>query len=278
MSITISIITINYNNINGLIKTVESAISQSNNNFQYIVIDGNSTDGSKEFLEKNSSYFDYWVSEPDNGIYNAMNKGIAQAKGEYLLFLNSGDYLFEKDTLYKVTKHLKSDYDFIIGSLKTTEHRLISISKNISATFFLEDSLPHPSTFIRKTMFENESFNENLRIVSDWEFFYKKLVLSPSSYIVIDQIITVFDTTGVSSQLNNENMIRNERSTSLDEQISGILLSDLFLLQKMKSFENQLILSRIQKIQSNILLSILLRFTIRVFLLFVPKRNETIPK
>ena len=84
----ISIITINYQNLEGLKKTVQSVINQTYSNIEYIVIDGNSEDGTKEFLESQDSNIEYWISEPDKGIYNAMNKGILKAKGDYLLFLN----------------------------------------------------------------------------------------------------------------------------------------------------------------------------------------------
>lgn len=95
----ISIITINFNNKNGLIKTLNSVISQTCKEFEWIIIDGGSTDGSKELLENYSEHITYWVSEPDNGIYHAMNKGIRVAKGDYLQFLNSGDYLANNKTI-----------------------------------------------------------------------------------------------------------------------------------------------------------------------------------
>ncbi len=90
----LSIITVNLNNKDGLQKTIDSVISQTFKDFEWIVIDGGSTDGSKELIEKYSDYISYWVSEPDKGIYNAMNKGIKVAKGDYLEFLNSGDIFF----------------------------------------------------------------------------------------------------------------------------------------------------------------------------------------
>ena len=98
----LSIITVSFNNLDGLTKTTNSIIEQTFRDFEWIVIDGGSSDGSKEYLIKNSKYISYWCSEPDNGIYNAMNKGIMKAKGNYLLFMNSGDFLFNKHVLKKV--------------------------------------------------------------------------------------------------------------------------------------------------------------------------------
>jgi glycosyltransferase involved in cell wall biosynthesis len=91
----LSIITINYNNLEGLKRTYESVVSQTCQDFEWIIIDGGSTDGSKDFIEEHQAQFAYWCSEPDKGIYNAMNKGIVKATGEYLQFLNSGDNLVD---------------------------------------------------------------------------------------------------------------------------------------------------------------------------------------
>ena len=82
----ITIITVNYNNETGLEKTLKSVCTQSYNDFEYIVIDGGSTDGSLEIIERYKSFISYWVSEKDNGVYHAMNKGINRAKGDFILF------------------------------------------------------------------------------------------------------------------------------------------------------------------------------------------------
>ena len=97
-----SIITINYNNCEGLRRTIESVVNQTCHDFEYIIIDGGSTDGSVDVIKQYADQIDYWVSEPDKGIYNAMNKGVAVAKGEYCLFLNSGDSLHNNSALAKV--------------------------------------------------------------------------------------------------------------------------------------------------------------------------------
>jgi glycosyltransferase involved in cell wall biosynthesis len=100
----ISVITINYNNLNGLINTVTSVFDQTYLQREFIIIDGGSTDGSKEFIEKKSTEFTYWVSEKDKGVYHAMNKGLAKATGDFCLFLNSGDILFKNNILSDFSK------------------------------------------------------------------------------------------------------------------------------------------------------------------------------
>ncbi len=99
MEKSLSIITVNRNNDTGLKKTIDSVISQTYNDFEFIIIDGASTDSSAELIRKYSSYLSYWISEPDNGTYHAMNKGIRVSAGDYCLFLNSGDYLLDDKVL-----------------------------------------------------------------------------------------------------------------------------------------------------------------------------------
>ena len=98
-SVKLSIITVNLNNLEGLKRTYESVVCQTFTDYEWIVIDGGSTDGSREFIEQHQDKFAYWCSEPDKGIYNAMNKGIVRAKGEYLNFMNSGDCFACEETL-----------------------------------------------------------------------------------------------------------------------------------------------------------------------------------
>ena len=112
----ISIITVNYNDKLGLEKTIKSVLDQENVVFEYLVIDGNSNDGSKDIIEKYKDKINYWVSEPDSGIYNAMNKGIRAATGDYLLFLNSGDWLFENNSIANVDKLITGSKDIYYGN------------------------------------------------------------------------------------------------------------------------------------------------------------------
>ena len=118
----LSIITINYNNLSGLKRTIDSVFKQSFQDYEWIVIDGGSTDGCKELIEQNQEHFAFWCSEHDNGIYNAINKGLAHATGDYVQFLNSGDWLYENNTLEKVFTHIDDQYDIYYAFYQITEN------------------------------------------------------------------------------------------------------------------------------------------------------------
>lgn len=199
-----SIITINYNNKQGLKNTIESVIHQTHRDFEYIVIDGGSTDGSADILKEYDSHIDYWVSEPDKGIYNAMNKGIAKAKGDYLNFMNSGDCFFDYNVLQRVT-----DYgyhtDFIVGrDLHVNEtsglsHVSIQPSRLSMMHFFIA-TLDHQSSFIRRELFKDSLYREDFRLVSDWIFFMQKIVSEGCQVQFIPDIICRREEGGISEQ------------------------------------------------------------------------------
>ena len=120
----LSIITVNYNNCMGLQRTMDSVIAQSFEDYEWLVIDGGSSDGSRELIEQNAEHFTYWVSEPDHGVYHAMNKGIAKAKGDYMCFLNSGDVYADAHVLERVFDYpLGQDLVFGDWYLQYPDHR-----------------------------------------------------------------------------------------------------------------------------------------------------------
>lgn len=200
----VSILTINLNNRNGLDKTMQSVFNQTFTDYEYIVIDGGSNDGSKELIEENSNKIDYWISERDNGLYHAMNKAIKMSNGEYCFFLNSGDYFVNTNVLTDVFKH-PTDADIISGNvLKVREngrwnrvksHEVVSLHKLMIA------SLPHQASFIKRYLFEEVGYyNEKYKIVSDWEFFLKALILNNYTYQHFEIDISYFFLDGISSQ------------------------------------------------------------------------------
>lgn len=198
----LSIITINYNNKCGLQKTIDSVVCQTWHDFEWIVIDGGSTDGSKELLEQYQQHFAYWCSEPDKGVYNAMNKGVENAKGEYLLFLNSGDALYDKNVLQKVDD-LKLDADIISGQVERMDnHQPLRVYDDSILMQLYRDTLNHQGTFIKRSLFDDLRYDETLKIVSDWKFWLESIIWRNASVEVIDLFIAKQDMTGVSAIVN----------------------------------------------------------------------------
>lgn len=215
----ISIITINYNNSIGLDATINSVINQFYTDYEYIVIDGGSSDNSIDVINEYSPRLACWVSEKDNGIYHAMNKGIDKASGEYLLFLNSGDYL-EPNVLQQVASQLTGE-GIVYGDLyyvsPNKPRELCRYPNSLSASLLISPhfSLPHPASFIKRELFENERYNEHYKIVSDWEFFLKSIVLKGCTTKHVPVAISNFLDGGISSKQENRELIMNEREHAL---------------------------------------------------------------
>jgi glycosyltransferase involved in cell wall biosynthesis len=211
MKTKLSIITVNRNNADGLKKTIGSVITQTYSNFEFIIIDGASEDKSLQIIQEFAAALSYWISEPDNGIYNAMNKGVRAAKGEYCLFLNSGDFLIHPKVLAEIfSNDLKAD--IISGNVlkirPNNKFRRVYSPRSVSLHKLCIHSLPHQATLIRKSLFDQTGYyNESYRIVSDWEFFLKALVLNEKSYQHIEVDFSYFRIGGISS--SNENFPEN---------------------------------------------------------------------
>lgn len=217
----LTIITINYNNLEGLKRTVESVVNQTWKEFEYVVIDGGSTDGSAAYIESQSDKIDYWVSESDGGIYNAMNKGIAKATGEYLLFLNSGDHLNDATVLEKKHHYLK-EKDFIYFNINVVAEHGTFIKKGpkeISFSHFVDQTLMHQATFIRGSLFETIGlYDEKLKIVSDWKFFIIAFSKYNASYCYINDVFSTHYRDGISCHIENEQLIADERESVLSSE------------------------------------------------------------
>ncbi|MBI4947160.1 MAG: glycosyltransferase [Bacteroidetes bacterium] len=247
----LSIITVNLNNVDGLLKTIESVVEQTFSDYEYIVIDGGSIDGSVESIKKYADKIRYWVSEPDKGIYNAMNKGIKQAKGEYCLFLNSGDWLFEKDTLSNVFKKFP-DQDIVYGNLQTPKGTWTYPQKLTFSVFFFS-SIAHPATFIRKSLFDTYGYyNENYTIASDWEFFIIALVKNNCSYKHIDNTISCFEFGGMSTD-EKYTVIRLKECEDILRKLFPLMYDDYIELQakreELEFYLNSKLMQTVKKIQ-----------------------------
>lgn len=211
----LSIITINLNNKNGLEKTIKSVIDQTYNNSEYLVIDGQSNDGSVELIQEYSSKINYWSSEPDKGIYHAMNKGIYHARGDYIIFLNSGDYFHSNCVLSNVSNYLNEGSELVYGDIYIHWEKQLELRRypeELDFNFFVETSLPHPGTFIKTQLFSLVGYyNINNKIVSDWEFFLLSVVKFGCSYQHIDLVVSDFIADGISSGAKSNRISNKEK-------------------------------------------------------------------
>jgi len=210
----LSIITVNLNNKNGLQKTIDSVVSQTFKDFEWIVIDGGSIDGSRELIEQYADHFAYWVSEPDKRVYNAMNKGIRVAKGDYLQFLNSGDWLWNETALERCFSH-GFTADIAYGDLY----------------------------IFRENGFEERCYSDHLlKIVSDWKFFLIQFI-NNKSFEHINEFVIAFDKSGMSSVYKE--LYKQERS----EVVERILPSwALQCNREMDEMEDLLNLYQVKKV------------------------------
>jgi glycosyltransferase involved in cell wall biosynthesis len=205
----ISIITINLNNSNGLLSTLLSVLQHKNKcDFEYIVVDGLSIDDSKDLLLNYSNSIDILISEKDQGIYNAMNKGIRFCTNDYVLFLNSGDYFVKS---INFTNLLNNNFDLIYGDIldcgDLAKHK-VTYPDKLSFNYMLCGGLPHQATLIRKTLFDKVGFyEERYKIISDWVFFMEALFYHNATYKHVPYVISVYEGGGLSSMSNSTYLI-----------------------------------------------------------------------
>lgn len=221
----LSVITINLNNCSGLKNTIQSVITQTNKHFEFIVIDGGSNDGSEQLIDRYKQNISYTVSERDSGIYSAMNKGIVCARGEYLLFLNSGDCFHDIHTVENV-QDLLYETDVISGDINIFDKDRWSIYKSedaLTISYFLKISLYHQATFIRKNLFlKRGMYDENFRSCGDYEFFIRTLLKQNGSYKHIPLVISNFIADGISNSESHAELNTQEREMAWRLNFSDI--------------------------------------------------------
>ena len=220
-STILSIITINLNNATGLIKTLESVVNQNFTDFEYIIIDGGSIDGSVELIKEYAKKISFWMTEPDKGIYNAMNKGILKATGEYCLFLNSGDWLVDENVVFDFIKHTYSE-DIVAGNIHTIDesgnYKIYESPNDLTLDFFYFANLPHQATFIKRELFQKFGlYDEDYKILSDTDFIIRALSCPGCSYKHFDRVVSHFDTNGISSQQSLNEIAKDERESILNK-------------------------------------------------------------
>lgn len=253
----LSIVTINYNNAEGLRKTLASVASQTYKHIEHIIVDGGSTDGSADIIREyentikrsvtiNQSTIQVkWVSEKDNGIYHAMNKGIRKASGAYIQILNSGDILAAPDVTVRMIKAIEEvEYPAILygnmirdfGNGKTNRDTCLGESRvkngeqraqKVEWTMddFIKGTVNHDPTYIRADLYKEYGlYDENLKIVSDWKWFVKAVVFGGEKLYYVPIDVTIFDTTGISE--TNLSAREEERKSELEKMLPTAILND----------------------------------------------------
>lgn len=171
----ISVVTVVYNGEQFLEETIQSVISQTYDNIEYIIIDGGSTDGTVDIIKKYEDKIDYWISGKDSGIYDAMNKGIDLVTGEWINFMNAGDWFYHTDVLLNIFK----DNDFKnIGVIYGNNEVRYPHKKRIATAGKMKNInkgslVSHQSTLISSSLHKQNKYNIKNRISADFEFFYK---------------------------------------------------------------------------------------------------------
>jgi glycosyltransferase involved in cell wall biosynthesis len=236
----VSIITINLNNASGLEKTIISVQNQDFSDYEFIIVDGFSKDSSVSIIKKYSSIITYWSSEPDTGVYNAMNKGIMKSVGEYLYFLNSGDTFVSNQVLNEIFREDPTE-DLLFGNLLVVINEQVigkALGKmHLTFADIFNHTIKHQASFMKRTLFAKYGlFNENRKIVSDWEFFLKTVGLNNATYRYVNIYVSCFDNNGISN--NNATLVRSERKQVIDENIPQMMRPDYEFLYNYKVYEN----------------------------------------
>ena len=176
----ISIITVIYNDGKKLEETILSILSQTYDNLEFIIIDGSSTDGTIDIIKKYEDKIDYWISEKDSGIFDAMNKGILAAKGDYINFMNAGDFFIRKNLVKEIVDILNSEeIDFLYGDVNVGNNNIIT-NKIRYNTQFIYKTICHQVIFAHKKCFNKNMFDLKYRWMCDYkwllECFLKKKI------------------------------------------------------------------------------------------------------
>lgn len=202
----ISIITVSYNAVKTIEQTIQSVVNQTFDNIEYIIIDGGSTDGTINIIKKYEDKISYWVSESDNGIYDAMNKGIAVATGDYIYFIGSDDWIYDDKVIVNVARkiNMNGGMDFYCGNVILYDDRY-NLIKNRPGDIDVEDikkgnMYPHQGIFTKSSIMK-QGFNTKYKIAADYEFLLKN-ILAGRKLFYLDMSIAFYNVNGASSDKN----------------------------------------------------------------------------
>jgi glycosyltransferase involved in cell wall biosynthesis len=196
MSPKITVVTVVYNDYMNIARTLESVIKQTYENIEYVVIDGNSKDGTKEIIDTYKDSLSFYLSEPDNGIYDAMNKAIDIATGEWIIFINSGDLLSSNNTLSQMAKE-SFDAEIVYGCHINPDNNRVIHPRPLDQ-FWLGMPFNHQSTLTKTYLYKQKKFDLNYKISAVYDFYYY-FFLKKRTFKYIDRTIAIYDMNGISA-------------------------------------------------------------------------------
>lgn len=246
----LSIITINYNDLPGLKNTVNSVIHQSWRDFEHIIIDGGSRDGSKEYIEDNAEYFSYFVSEPDKGIYNAMNKGIVKANGDYLLMLNAGDVLHNNEVLSKVFQDTNYTQDIIYGDVDRESKGIVFTESifpdKLTFGFLRNGMISHQAAFFKRKLHDLVGlYDETLKYGADKHFIILAVCKHNATYIHLNFKMAICSADGLTCNASEFSSMEEEGKRVLEKEfpafIDDYLVFDELDRKKIKNRANDFV-------------------------------------
>lgn len=241
----ITIITVCYNASKTIEDTIKSVINQSYKDLEYIIIDGGSTDGTKEIVEKYKKVFPIiFVSEKDNGIYDAMNKGVDLATGEYINFMNADDYFFNKTVIEEVIPFLNTQYDIVYGNMEVRYKNFKMIKIEPEPKYLWMGPVNHQSSFIKREMMKKYMYNVNNKIVADFEFFLT-VYYNSGKLLKIDKTIASFSNDGV-SQIKDKQVIIDCYKT-VKKFRKDLIIEIYYTILKMKPLIKKLLPAKVFK-------------------------------
>ena len=226
----ISVITVSFNAHDEIERTILSVIGQDYDDYEYVIVDGGSTDGTVDLIKKHSSKISKWISEPDSGIYCAMNKAVSIASGDYCIFMNAGDCFVSPNVLKKVSRYLDGTVGYVLGNQihVATDGRICAYTisrQKISRNNLLISSIAHQASFILRSLLVSDPYDETLKLVSDWKFALEKLVFEGVSYRCIDVDVCFFFRGGATDSMRRLGQL--ERRTVLSGHFSQDEIADM---------------------------------------------------
>jgi glycosyltransferase involved in cell wall biosynthesis len=203
----ISIITVVYNGAKTLEQTIQSVLKQTYKNIEYIIIDGGSKDGTLEIIRRNEGSISKWISEPDKGLYDAMNKGIKLANGQLIGMINSDDW-FELNAVELIVEAFRKNpekrifHGDRIDTLENGKKRLRKFHPSRFKLFYYSMTYNHPTMFVHKDIYISSSYNSNLTVFSDYEFVLTQFLKCKDNFLYIPIGYANYRLDGLSSQIN----------------------------------------------------------------------------